>query len=152
MKKLTPYLVLFALAALFVVILNLGSNATDIAQAQAAIEAARAAQDAAKAAQIASGGLAAVSMAQSIALTLALVALLGVIGLGVYVAYKSQSRPAPRRLARGEQPVQVITGQQPAQLSQGDPMSQLVQLMVLRELREMGSRPQVQAHREDGEL
>jgi len=152
MKKLTWIVIIAAVFGLGLLLANIGDNASDIAQAQAAIEAARAAQDAAQAAQIASGGLAAVSMMQSALLALAVLALVAVIGLVVYTVIRSQAKPVmiARRAAR----VEVLDAPEPAAQipasTAGDRMDRLVDLMTLQMLSQMQQqKPQIPARWED---
>lgn len=130
-------LVSIGLAVMLVVLLvaasSMADSAAQIAAAQAAIEAARAAQIAAGGQAVSSGLLTLVVLV----LGVAILALLGGIGYLVYERRAGRSRWVPGPNAHWQ------TRPQPPALRQPDALQQLVQLEMLRYLRDGQKLPPV---------
>lgn len=139
------FLIIVALLALLAIAVSVSMQArADALQAQAAIEAARAAQIAAGGQAINSAMLTALVVAFGLALLVALIAL-------AYLLYQRQVRqPQPQGKGKWMPGPNARWGrveEQPGAvyLSQGDPLQQLVQLELLRYLRQMNT-PSLSSH------
>ena len=124
---------------------KISDNATDIRQAQAAIEAARAAQGAAKAAEVAGRGLATVSSTLAFILGGIVFSALAIIGVTLYLRVREWGRgregagkwaPGPNAQFR-----RTDVEKKYAPLPPGDSINQLMQLLVLQQLKNLTPQP-----------